>query len=178
MSNEALTLTYLNEDDRAYGLAGMAISLAALDALDRVSSIWLDAEGPMVDFSNEFYFAASPAISPKAAWETLVRNYYVTSTMVISNVMARSLVRQGRREVPADILGRVRDEILAEGADSCSLETDEADAVYTRSLRTAGRIFGNPRLHPAIEQFARVISRRRRLSGMEVADELRLLQLI
>lgn len=39
MSNEALTLTYLNEDDRAYGLAGMAISLAALDALDRISSI-------------------------------------------------------------------------------------------------------------------------------------------
>ena len=32
-----MTLTYLNEDDKAYGLAGMAISLAALDAIDRVA---------------------------------------------------------------------------------------------------------------------------------------------
>lgn len=29
----AMTLTYSNEDDRAYGLAGMTISLAALDAI-------------------------------------------------------------------------------------------------------------------------------------------------
>ena len=34
MSTDKLTLAYLNEDDRAYGLAGMAISLAALDAID------------------------------------------------------------------------------------------------------------------------------------------------
>ena len=34
-----MTLTYLNEDDKAYGLAGMAISLAALDAIDRVAGV-------------------------------------------------------------------------------------------------------------------------------------------
>ena len=32
---QQLTLKYQNEDDKAYGLAGMAIALAALDALDR-----------------------------------------------------------------------------------------------------------------------------------------------
>ena len=39
MSQPKLTLTYLNEDDRVYGLAGMAISLAALNALDRLAEV-------------------------------------------------------------------------------------------------------------------------------------------
>ena len=51
MSREPFNLTYLNEDDRAYGLAGMAISLAAFDAIDRVASVSLDSEGPMVNFT-------------------------------------------------------------------------------------------------------------------------------
>ena len=54
--DESLTLHYSNEDDRAYGLAGMAISLAALDAIDRISSVSLDAEGPMVTFSHSYYY--------------------------------------------------------------------------------------------------------------------------
>ena len=51
-----MTLTYLNEDDKAYGLAGMAISLAALDAIDRVAGVSLDSDGPMVTFSHQYYF--------------------------------------------------------------------------------------------------------------------------
>lgn len=39
-----LTLEYSNEDDRAYGLAGMAISLAALDAIDRIAEVNLDGK--------------------------------------------------------------------------------------------------------------------------------------
>ncbi len=45
---QQLTLKYQNEDDKAYGLAGMAIALAALDALDRVAGVSLDAHGPKV----------------------------------------------------------------------------------------------------------------------------------
>ncbi len=41
LEEKALTLEYSNEDDRAYGLAGMAISLAALDAFDRVAAVSL-----------------------------------------------------------------------------------------------------------------------------------------
>ena len=90
---ETLTLTYLNEDDKAYGLAGMAISLAALDAMDFVADISLDADGPMVNFSQQYYHPASPATSVKSNWDNLLHNFYITSAMVISNVMARSLVR-------------------------------------------------------------------------------------
>lgn len=171
------SLAYLNEDDRAYGLAGMAISLAALDAIDRIADVSLDADGPMVSFSHEYYFCGSPSISPKATWNNLVNNFYITSAMVVSNVMARSLVRLGH-EVPEPMLEEIRNEIIAEGIDTCSLEEDEVERLYARSMAGMRRIFANRRLYPAIEQFARTLSRRRRLSGMEIYDELRALRLI
>lgn len=173
----SLTLTYINDDDKAYGLAGMAISLAALDALDRVSSVSLDAEGPMVTFSHEYYFSGSPSISPKATWNNLISNFHLTSAMVLSNVMARSLVRNGN-DVPADVLHRIHDVIMEEGRDTCSLEDDEIDNLYNRVNSYMRRIFRNERLHPAINDFVRMLSRRRSLSGMEIADELRHLQII
>ena len=171
------TLTYSNDDDRAYGLAGMTISLAALDALDRVASVSLDSDGPMVTFSHEYYFSGSPSISPKASWNNMVRNFHLTSAMVLSNVMARSLVRLGT-DVPIEVLRRVREEIEAEGRDSCSLDEDESDEIFTRVNSYMRRIFRNERLHPAIDEFVRTLSRRRTLSGGEIADELRLLQII
>ena len=177
MSDEIFTLSYLNEDDKAYGLAGMAISLAALDAMDRVAEVSLDNAGPMVTFSNQYYFSGSPLISPKATWDNLLHNYYVTSAMVISNVMARSLVRL-RRDVPSDVMKKIHEEIAEEGRDVCSLEDDEIETIYDKTRSYMGRIFRNPRLHPAIEDFARTLSRRRSLSGNEIIDELRALSLI
>lgn len=171
------SLIYLNEDDKAFGLAGMAISLAALDAIDRVALISLDSDGPMVSFSHEYYFSGSPSISPKSTWNNLVKNFYITSTMVISNIMARSLVRMGE-EIPQNILDSVKHEMQTEGLDSCSLDADEVERLYARSLSGMRRIFGNRRLYPAIEQFARTLSRRRTLSGSEIYDELRALRLI
>lgn len=177
MNTEKLTLSYLNEDDRAYGLAGMAISVAALDAIDRIAKVSLDSEDTMISFSHEYYFTGSPSISPKSTWNNLIQNFYITSAMVISNVMARSMVRLGT-EVPDDIMERIRTEMEEEGSDSCSLETDEVDSLYHKTTTGMRRIFANRRLHPAIEEFARTLSRRRTLSGMEIYDELRSLRLI
>lgn len=172
-----MTLTYSNEDDRAYGLAGMAISLAALDAIDRVVGVSLDADGPMVSFSHEYFFSGSPSISPKSTWDNLIQNFYITSAMVVSNVMARSLVRL-QEDVPAEIMDTIRDEMEAEGTETCSLEADEIESLFRRTTTGMHRIFANRRLHPAIEEFARTLSRRRTLSGTEINDELRALRLI
>lgn len=172
-----MNLSYQNEDDRAYGLAGMAVSLAALDALDRVANVSIDSDGPMVAFSHEYYFSGSPSISPKATWNNLVKNFYITSSMVISNIMARSLVRL-KQEVPSDILNQIRDEIINEGRQTCSLDEDEAESIFNRSNTGMRRIFANSRLHPAINDFVRTISIRRTLSGNEIYDELRALRLI
>ena len=172
-----LSLSYTNEDDRAYGLAGMAISVAALNAFDRIAEVSLDGDDSMVEFSNEYYFPGSPSISPKSTWDNLVQNFHITAAMVISNVMSRSMVRM-HSDIPVEVLGEIHQEILREGRESCGLEDDEIDALFNRTLSYSRRIFANPRLHPAIDEFARIISRRRTLSGNEIRDELRLLQII
>lgn len=176
MSRQTFTLSYQNEDDRAFGLAGMAISLAALDAIDRVVEVSLDAEGPMVTFSHAYYFSGSPSISPKSTWDNLIRNLHITTAMALSNVYARSVVRM-KHDAPQESLDAIYREVKAEGEETCGLEEDEISALYNNTLTLARRIFNNPRRHPAIEQFAGVLSRRRVLSGMEIQDELHALQL-
>ncbi len=177
MSQQTLTLKYLNEDDRAYGLAGMVISMASLRAIDRVAEVSLDSEGPMVEFSHEYYFPGSPTISPKAVWDNLVQNFHITTSMVVSNVLARSIVRM-KEEAPESLLKEIYSEVEREGRDTCALEDDEIENLYNNALTRSRRLFRNPMLHPAIDEFARIISRRRTLSGMEIRDELHLLQLI
>lgn len=174
---DKLTLTYSNEDDRAFGLAGMAICIAALDALNNVSEISLDSEGPMISFAHSYYFSGSPSISPKATWNNLVKNFHLTATMVVGNVMARSLVRLGS-DVPSKIMDEIHDDINREAIESCSLEKDEADALYDNAVAYSRRIFANKRLYPAIREFAATLSRRRTLSGLELLDEMHRLQFI
>lgn len=173
----SLTLAYLNEDDRAYGLAGMVISLASLNAIDRVASVNIDSDGPMVEFSHEYFFPGSPTISPKSTWDNLVQNFHITTSMVLSNILARSVVRL-KEDTPSELLDKIYEEVEKEGLDTCALEEDEIENLYNNALTRARRLFHNPRLHPAIDEFARVISRRRTLSGMEIRDELHLLQLV
>lgn len=172
-----MKLQYINENDRAFGLAGMAISLAALDAIDSIIDISLDTDGPMVSFSHEYYFSGSPSVSPKAAWNNLVKNFYITSTMVVSNVMARALVKEGE-EVPQNLLDTIRQEMQAEGLETCSLESDEVDRLYNRSMSGMHRIFSNSNLYPAIKEFADMLMHRRTLTGNEIYEELRALRLI
>lgn len=177
MSKQNFSLAYLNEDDRAYGLAGMMVALANLDALDRVANITIDTEGPMVEFSHAYYFVGSPSISPKSTWDNLVANFHLTTSMVVGNILSRSLVRL-KEEAPKDILDKVYSLVEEEGKETCDLESDEVERLYNNALNRALRIFRNPRWHPAIDELARTISLRRSFSGREIFDELHLLQLI
>lgn len=171
------SLQYRNEDDRAYGLAGMLYSLGTLDGLDSVAEVYLDSDGPMVTFSHSYYFSGSPSISPKATWENLVRNFHLTAVMAVSNVMSRSLVRD-QEEPSQDLLDELFDAICAEGKDECSLDDDEIRNFYDRVHNYGLRLFGNPRVHPALRDLTSILARYRRLSGREVREQLEYLQLI
>ena len=177
MSKQKFSLSYLNEDDRAYGLAGMMVALAGLDAIDRVASVSIDSTGPMVEFSHEYYFSGSPSISPKSTWDNLVANFHITTSMVMGNIFARTLVRL-KDEAPEEVMKEVYLQVVEEGKETCDLDKDEVDKLFSHVLSGANRIFRNPRVHPAIDEFARVISLKRSFSGREIFDELHLLQLI
>ena len=177
MSKDNFSLSYLNEDDRAYGLAGMMVAMASLDAIDKVATVTIDTDGPMVEFSHAYYFSGSPSISPKSTWDNLVSNFHLTTMMVVSNILARTVVRL-KSMAPDEIMREVYSRVEEEGMATCELEKDEIKDLYTRALNRSMTIFRNPRVQPAIVEFARVISLKRSLSGREILDELHLLQLI
>ena len=154
----------------------MAISLASLDALDRIDDVFLDADGPMVNFNHTYFVSLSPSVSPKSVWNTMLGNLHLTASLVMSNVMARSLVRMGE-EPGREVLDTLRDIVREEGVEMCSLDEDEADLLFNRVLMQSKRLFMNPRLHPAVAELAEVITRRRRLTAMDIAEELDLLRL-
>ncbi len=171
MSEMIQQLAYMNEDDRCYGLAGMAVSLYKLGGLDRVASATIDTEGPMVVFSHEYYYCGSPSLSPKAAWKNLVNNYYLTLGMVLGNVMARTIVRSSS-EPAENLLDAIHTEAMAEGHDVCSLEDDEVERIFNSSVRQLKRLFSNPYVTPGVHELARTIARRRTMSGAELNETL------
>lgn len=171
------TLSYRNEDDKAYGLAGMMYSLGCVDAIDSVAEITIDTDGPMVTFSHEFYFTGSPTLSAKASWDNMLRNFHITSLMALSNLLSRSMVRD-RENPPQELLSDIFDTIREEGLESCSLEEDEVKTLYDNTLHYALRLFGNPRVHPAIHDLSRTIALHRRLTGRELRERLEYLRLL
>lgn len=177
MSKSIVELQYKNEDDKCYGLAGMAITLAALDAIDRVDTISLDSEDLMVDFIREYYFEGSPIVSAKTSWNHILENFHITSAMMISNIFSRRMIYE-KKDVEKEVLELLYNTILAEGRDSCSLEEDEVKELFNKTLAYSKRIFANRRIYPMVDKFAQIISNRRTLTGSEVREELHYLQLI
>lgn len=171
MSNTLDKLGYRNEDDKAYGLAGMIVTLSVLDGLSLIHKVSLDSEGPMVEFTEEYYHLQSPSLSPKSVWETLRRNFYITSAMIVGNVMARCLVRDGN-PVSQKILVDIQKEMEEEGKESLYLEKDEVESLYRHLLRQNMQIYNNPRVIPKIRILTQRLSLLRTLGGGEIESEL------
>lgn len=165
------TLQYRNDDDKAYGLAGMIFSLHALGTLDIITRVDLDTDGPMVTFSQEYYHIASPAISPKAVWQQTKRNWYLTASMVVGNIMARAMVRD-RTQIPADIITYIRSQIIAEAADALSLEEDEATLLFENLYRKNLQLYRDPRCHTIVRTLTDTLAHRRRLTLTDLLDLL------
>lgn len=171
MSNTLDTFEYRNEDDKAYGLAGMVISAGSLDALELIHSVSLDEDGPMVRFSEAYHHLLLPSLSPKGVWEQLRRNLYITAAMAVGNLMARSVVRDGA-EVPVRLLGDLHKAMADEARDTLSLDDDETDALFDHLLRHNMKIFHNPRVRPKVYALTHRLALLRTLSQGDLAFEL------
>jgi uncharacterized protein (DUF488 family) len=171
MKQTPLTLAYRNEDDKAYGLAGMILSLGDLGAMESIVEVSLDNDGPMVRFTDSYYYATSPTYSPKNAWEGLKHNFYITAAMVVANVMSRSLVRD-RVQVPKQLLDEIFAQAVEEGRATCCLDRDEVKALFDHIVMRCRRLFDNPRIHPAIRDLSDEIALKRSMTAEEIVDLL------
>lgn len=170
MSNH---LKYIDEKDKSYGLAGVAISIVALDAEEYLDAISIDSPaGECVEFSHDFFFTSNPGFSAKIAWTERFKHFQVTAGMLIANMMCRSYV-QHRNKLSSDTIEQLRNIIFDEGEATCSLEKDETDTVFDRSISYFDRLFSYAKVHELANNLASTFVSQRRMSAPEIFESLR-----
>lgn len=170
-------LRYIDEADRCYGAAGMAISLAVFDGEDILTAISLDGpEGTRtMTLAPEFFFAGNPGISAKTAWRQILKNYNLGIAMVTANLLCRYLVKR-HAGLPDDVRRELHSLALDEGHDACQLDDDEIDAIFDKNLNYLTRVFSHRGVHSVAHDFASTLQSRRTLSRLDVLEILQALQ--
>lgn len=134
-------LKYADEEDKSYGITGMAISMMVWDSEHLLSEISID--GPADDsirFTPEFFLTDNPRLSAKIAWTRRLKHFQLSAGMLISNVMCRSYMHR-HKEMSDDMKSVLHSLIKEEGHDMCSLDDDEIDAIFDKSFSYLDRIF-------------------------------------
>lgn len=165
-------LKYKSETDKGLGIAGMAISLLAADALDMLAKVsMVEGEEP-VTMAEEFFFSGNPRMSAKFAWYEGLRQYDITASMILANVLCRSLC-SSTGVINNESLKAVHDHLVEQGQELCSLDADEVETLYSRSYRKHHSIFSHPTVGTVARDFANTLRMLQHMTGAEVADNLR-----
>ena len=86
-------LKYIDEEDKSYGVAGMAVAIMVFDGENLLSSISLEAPAnEAMVFTSDFYFSGNPRLSAKYSWNRLLEHYQLSIGMLIANIMCRNIV--------------------------------------------------------------------------------------
>lgn len=166
MAENFEVLKYADETDKAYGLAGMAVALLALDAEDCLRSINLDAEPDEgMQMSPDFYLTIAPRVGAKSLWNQSLRRFQITAAMTLANVVCRQMVHRSSVQLPADVDSALRKALLLEGDSMCGLSADEVDRLYGKDFAYFSRLFRHYAVIPSVESFVRNIRQCRVVSA-------------
>lgn len=172
------TLKYTDEDDRCYGLTGMAMGIVIWDCEELLAAINLDAEpDEMMEFTPQYYFAGNPRLSARVAWNQILEHYRLSMGLMMANVLCRNTV-YNKREIGADVLSLMREYLLEEGRDTCSLDEDEVNVLFNKQYSYLHRLFTHPGVRRIAEDFAGELRSRRRMTVAEVIEGFRPLALL
>lgn len=167
-----MTLKYTDEDDKCYGITGMAIGIVIWDADEMLSAVSLDAPAAeVVEYAPEYYFNGNPGLSAKAAWSHLLKHYQASMGMMIGNVLCRSYVLHHVSPDP-EVRQALLDCLRDEGCDTCSLEADEVERIFTRSYNYLDKVFTHHGVHAIAHRFADTLRAQRRMSRGEILEQL------
>ena len=169
-------LRYIDETDRCYGLAGSAIGLYIYDGEPFIKMISLDDEEKL-QLTNDFYFVSNPRYSARLMWNRMVKQYEMTIAMTLSDFLCRCIVNRKSRP-SADDREMIRVVATNEGVESCSLEQEEADAIFEKTYNYLNRVFNHSGVQSIARDFAAELGRRRHLDRIEAIELLQALRML
>lgn len=172
MDNNMKSLSYSDENDKAYGIAGMTVTLVALDGEEYLAEISLDAPaGETMRMSTAYGLKGNPRMSAKILWEQAVRELRLTTSMALGNLVCRRYLvdRTGVSRSETDAL---RKAVRTEAQDHCELDSDEADNLFDNCLSYVDRLFRHSGVQQVTHSFADNVMRRRTMSAAEAFELL------
>lgn len=171
-------LKYIDEEDKCYGVTGMAVAIMVWDGEKLLSSISLDAPAnETMKFTSEFYFSGNPRLSAKFAWNKILEHYQLSIGMLIANLMCRNVVLR-QTQISNELRSLAYKYILEEGQEICSLEADEIKLLFDKSYNYLKNIFNHPSVQNIISEFALKLRQQRNLSQKEVIENLQTLGML
>lgn len=167
------SLKYKDETDKAFGLAGMAISLFAWDAEDWLEAINLDAApDEAMQMSAGYYLTLAPRVGAKAIWEQAFKRFQLTAAMMVANITCREMVRNNHHSLPADADAALRTALCEEGTELCALEDDEVSRIYGKSLNYCTRLFSYSAVRDVARNFVSELQENRQMTSEAVMELL------
>lgn len=166
------SLRYSDERDKAYGIAGMAITLVACDDEDILSEINLDAKpGECVVTSTDYGLKCNPRISAKILWTQSVKDLRSNTFMALGNLACRRYVLS-HQSLTAHDTHDIREAVRTEAFEQCSLDKDEADNIFNNCLNQVDRVFRHSGVQNIVHTFVTKLSERRTMTATEVIELL------
>lgn len=172
-----MKLQYIDENDKCYGITGMAIGVTIFDADEIISAISLDSEsGETIEFSPGYYFNGNPRLSAKVSWNHILKHFEVSMGMLLGNVLCRSHVLNSM-SFDNDTRKQLLELIEEEGRETCMLEDDEIESLFNRHYNYLSQVFNHMGVQRVARDFAETLKQCRRMSRGEMAEKLRALQM-
>lgn len=173
-----MKLSYRDEKDKCYGATGMAMGVVILDGEDMLAAVNLDEDpSATLEFVADYYFSGNPRVSAKAAWNKILHNFNLSMGVSLANVLCRSLVLDNR-DIERDTVDQLRQLMIAEGRDTCSLDDDEINHIFDKNYNYLYRVFSHRGVQSVAHDFADTLMRVRRLTRAEVIEQLRALNML
>lgn len=168
-------MKYSDEDDKCYGVTGMAIGISIWNGEDMLYKIDIDDEdNGYILFTPDYYFRGNPAISPVESWHHTLKHYQMTVGMLIANLMCRSLKKGGMD------FGKAKktlfDMVAEEGRSACQLEDDEIRRMFQDTFSYLEQVFHNRSVRAIAHEFAKRLKESRSLSNYEIKELLGMIE--
>lgn len=173
-----MKLSYKDERDKCYGATGMAMGVVIFDGEDMLAAVDIDGDpSSTLEFVADYYFSGNPRVSAKVAWNKILHNYNLSMGVSLANVLCRSLVMENH-EIENDVVDQLRQLMIEEGHQSCSLDDDEINHIFDKNFSYLHRIFAHRGVQSVAHDFADTLLKSRRMSRSEVIEHLRALNML
>jgi len=170
-------MKYRDEQDKCYGVAGMALGFSVYDAEHLFTAVTIDADvDETIRFTPEFFFVGNPRLSARDSWQYMLSHFKVTMGLAIANALCRRMVLD-KGSADDTLRQQLLNAACEDGMDYCQLERDEVQPIFDKAFDYLSRLFSADPVHHAMHTVATTLQQRRTLTKTEVAELLQRLNI-